>query len=44
MPDFSLSQPADAYLDGPEWLHGLQRWKGFFSRVIEAKGEPPARY
>lgn len=44
VPDFDLALPADAYLEGPEWLHGLQRWEGFVSRVIEAKGEPPARY
>lgn len=44
VPDFDLSLPAGTYLDAPEWQHGLQRWEGFVSRVIEAKGEPPARY
>jgi hypothetical protein len=44
VPDFDLSEPAGTYLGSPEWQHGLQRWEGFVSRVIEAKGEPPARY
>lgn len=44
MPEFSLDDNVEYYLESDEWKQLIGRWEGYVRKVVENKGKPPRLY
>lgn len=44
MPEFSLEDSMQDYLQSPEWIAMVTKWEGHVRAVVDSKGNPPKLY
>ncbi|MEE6258039.1 hypothetical protein [Plantactinospora sonchi] len=44
LPEFNVEDPAEEYLESPEWRQLIGQWEGQVRQVVDRKGNPPQLY